>query len=34
MPPPSLDEHLGLVERRELLTRQQLVAELGLKLSQ
>jgi len=30
VPPPLLDQHLGLVERRELLTCQQLVAELGV----
>jgi hypothetical protein len=31
---PLVDEHLGLVQRRELLSREQLVAELGVKLSQ
>jgi PhoD-like phosphatase len=32
VPSPPLDEHLGLVERRELLTCQQLVSELGVDL--
>jgi hypothetical protein len=30
MAPPALDEHLSLVERRELLPLQQLVPELGV----
>ena len=30
MAPPLLDQHLGLVERRELFCRQQLVAQLGV----
>ena len=30
VPPPLLDQYLGLVERRELLACQQLVAELGV----
>jgi hypothetical protein len=29
VPPPSFDEELGFVERRELLSGKQLVAELG-----
>ncbi len=30
MPTPPLDQNLGLVERRELLSLQQLIAELGI----
>jgi hypothetical protein len=30
VPSPLLDEHLGLVQRRELFSRQQLVAQLGV----